>query len=73
MFVSAQTEYNYPNIFPHYKCLGWSCRLSKNGGKRIKQGKQKGMIFIVRHTDWCESDGNNTISLEQVRYYSEIK
>ena len=21
------------------------------------------MIFIVRHTDWCESDGNNTISL----------
>lgn len=19
MFVSAQTEYNYPNIFPHYK------------------------------------------------------
>jgi len=22
------------------------------------------MIFIVRHTDWCESDGNNTISLE---------
>lgn len=47
--------------------------MSKNGGKRIKQGEQKGMIFIVRHTDWCESDGNNTISLEQVRYYSEIK
>jgi len=22
------------------------------------------MIFIVRHIDWCESDSNNTISLE---------
>ena len=32
--------------------------------EKDKTGETKGYDFIVRHTDWCESDGNNTISLE---------